>query len=290
MSTRTRTGTVLRLRCVPIGGDVRLSEGPWHSSGTRTKTLVILAGISANFTVAALLIFVHTIIWPGAVAIEDLLISDAEVGSAFTAGDQIVSMHNKRMNVDIQNATQLSILLRMSEGIDTTFYVRRRSIVRTVDAVPRKGTIPGVKDTSTVNQRITENPRSVLRAARHALLFNPVMLAATARGFAAYFSAGHAPEITGVLGAAKMSGQLIGLTGASYILIIAATLNFSIGVMNLLPLPILDGGKVLITLIEKVIGRPVRNRTIQAVNSLSMAIIIAVLTITLLYDLNNHIF
>ena len=285
-----RSGLILRLRAVPLGGYVRLDERRWNAARARSRILIMLAGIAANFTTAALIIFVHAMTWPGSVAVEDVLISSTTSESGFEPGDRIVAVTNRRADLHIGNAAQLSVILRISDGIDTTFTVRRGADTVSIDAVPKRGGIEGVRGTRTANHRIIEYPRSVMRATGDALLFNPLMFATTARGIANYLRGGHRPEITGIVGAAKLSGQLIELTGVSYALIIAASLNFSIATLNMLPLPLLDGGKILIALIERTAGRRFSDRHIQAANHLSMAVIIAALTITLLYDLNSHIF
>ncbi len=290
LERRTRAGLWLRARCFPLGGYVRLDERLWLAASLRTRILIMLAGIAANFALASAFMFVHTIVWPGAVALEDVYITDTAIDSTFRAGDRIVAANNKRLDIRIDNARQMNVVLRISEGLDTTFIVERDSRLTKVRAVPLMGGIEGVHNTATFNYRSTQNPRSIVRAGEHALLFNPVMVATTIRSVKAYFQEGTAPEITGIIGIAKLSGQIIELTGASYALIIAASLNFSIATLNLLPLPILDGGKMLIALIERASGRRLKPNTIQAANYLSIALIIAALTFTLIYDLNSHIF
>ena len=287
---RLNSGLSLQIRWVPMGGFVRLDERDWTAASLKRRLAVISAGVCANLALASLLMFTHALIWPGAVAQEDVYVSQAEPDSPFTAGDKIVAMNNKRVDVTIQSAQQLGVLLRISEGADTTFIVRRNDELIPVEATPIKGGIAGVSGTRIDNHRIIQNSRSLIRATTYALLFSPTMAALTARGIGAYLRGGHAPEVTGVIGAAKLSGQLIELTGASYALVIAATLNFSIAMLNILPLPVLDGGRAVIAVIERARGRALNPRTIQAANQLSMALIVAVLTATIVYDLNSHIF
>ena len=54
-------------------------------------------------------------------------------------------------------------------------------------------------------------------------------------------------------------------------IVLAAALSISIGLMNLLPLPPLDGGKILLESIQRVIRRPIPMRVI---NSISMVVLV----------------
>lgn len=71
-------------------------------------------------------------------------------------------------------------------------------------------------------------------------------------------------EVAGIVGVVQIganywdSGMKIGLEAAIMnILYLAALLSANLGVLNLLPFPALDGGRILFTLIEMVCGKPV---------------------------------
>ena len=65
--------------------------------------------------------------------------------------------------------------------------------------------------------------------------------------------------ISGPIGAAVMIGQYIP-QGLIYILSIAASISVSLGVFNLLPIPALDGSRILFALIELIKGSPVNKK------------------------------
>ena len=62
-------------------------------------------------------------------------------------------------------------------------------------------------------------------------------------------------EIAGPLGIAQMTGEAAKL-GFLNLLYFTAILSVFIGLFNLLPIPILDGGHLLILVIEKIRGKP----------------------------------
>jgi regulator of sigma E protease len=68
-----------------------------------------------------------------------------------------------------------------------------------------------------------------------------------------------AEELSGPLGIAKVSGEAAQASWATLIAL-AATLSISLGLINLFPIPILDGGHLVFYAIEAVRGRPLGAR------------------------------
>ncbi len=68
-------------------------------------------------------------------------------------------------------------------------------------------------------------------------------------------------QLSGPVGVVSAIGQASKL-GLSSLLLMAAFIAINIGVFNLLPLPILDGGRILFTVIEGLIGRPINNKVL----------------------------
>ena len=66
-------------------------------------------------------------------------------------------------------------------------------------------------------------------------------------------------ELSGPLGIAKMSGQVAQLGFSSFISFIAI-LSVNLGLINLFPIPVLDGGHLMFYLAEAVRGRPLPPR------------------------------
>jgi regulator of sigma E protease len=68
-----------------------------------------------------------------------------------------------------------------------------------------------------------------------------------------------ADQISGVIGIAQLSGK-VATFGFIAILNLAAILSVSIGLLNLFPIPLLDGGHLLFYTIEALRGRPLSER------------------------------
>ena len=64
-----------------------------------------------------------------------------------------------------------------------------------------------------------------------------------------------------------------------------AMISVSLGLLNLLPIPLLDGGHLLYYLVEIVRGRPVSDKWMQAGQKLGLLIVLALTALALTNDL-----
>lgn len=87
--------------------------------------------------------------------------------------------------------------------------------------------------------------------------------------------------VVGPVGIAVISGQAVQL-GLVYVLYFAALLSANLAIFNLLPLPALDGGRLLFLLIERIEGKPVNAKTesiVHAVGFISLLALAALITL-----------
>ena len=67
-------------------------------------------------------------------------------------------------------------------------------------------------------------------------------------------------QVSGLIGAAQMAGEMAKIS-LFELFSLAAVFSVSVGLMNLLPVPMLDGGHLVFYAIEAVRGRPLSERT-----------------------------
>ena len=79
--------------------------------------------------------------------------------------------------------------------------------------------------------------------------------------------------LSGPVGIAVMAGKAAGM-GFLNLIYFTGVLSMSLGIMNLFPLPALDGGQLVMLLIETVRKKPLRLKTYQAVNLIGFALFI----------------
>ncbi len=90
-------------------------------------------------------------------------------------------------------------------------------------------------------------------------------------------------NLSGPLTIADYAGQSAQL-GLAYYLNFLAIVSISLGVLNLLPLPVLDGGHLVYYLVEAVAGRPVPPRWVERLQRGGVVLILAMMSVALYND------
>jgi len=93
-------------------------------------------------------------------------------------------------------------------------------------------------------------------------------------------------NLSGPLTIADYAGKSAGL-GLTQYLVFLALISVSLGVLNLLPLPILDGGHLMYYLWEAVAGRPVPDRWMDILQRGGMALLAVMMAIALFNDVTR---
>lgn len=282
-------GTRWKISAIPLGGYVRFYGDDDASSrpdfeglermdeaerattfmGAKLwkRAVTVAAGPVANFILAIAIFAVLFSIYGKPMS--DPVVFQVKDGSAaqtagFLPGDRIVSMDG----TTIESFTDLQRYVSMRPGI------------RIEAKVERKGQIVGLAVTP-VSTEITDNFGNKMdigiigimsnAEAGHFRLEKLNPLQAVAEGarqswhvvtgtydYIANMIAGRmkADQLGGPIRIAQASGEMASI-GISALLQLAAVLSVSIGLLNLMPVPVLDGGHLLFYAIEAIRGRPV---------------------------------
>jgi len=81
-------------------------------------------------------------------------------------------------------------------------------------------------------------------------------------------------QFAGPVGIANITGQAARL-GFTYLLQFVALLSLNLAVINILPFPALDGGRILFLIIEKIKGKPVKREVENAIHNIGFFLLIA---------------
>jgi regulator of sigma E protease len=90
-------------------------------------------------------------------------------------------------------------------------------------------------------------------------------------------------NLSGPLTIADYAGQSVE-RGLSYYLAFLALVSVSLGVLNLLPLPMLDGGHLMYYLFEGVTGRPVSDAWLERLQRGGIAVLLLMMSVALYND------
>jgi len=82
-------------------------------------------------------------------------------------------------------------------------------------------------------------------------------------------------ELAGPIGIAQMVTKAT-KEGLAYILTLIAIISTGLGLFNLFPIPVLDGGHILLYTVEGVIRRPLSRRVMQVANAIGLSLVLTI--------------
>ncbi|MBA1332660.1 peptidase, partial [Candidatus Endoriftia persephone str. Guaymas] len=93
-------------------------------------------------------------------------------------------------------------------------------------------------------------------------------------------------NLSGPISIAESAGKSASY-GLVYFLKFLAVVSISLGVLNLLPVPVLDGGHLLFFLLEAVKGRPLSERFVEQGQKIGMLLLLALMGLAFYVDINR---
>lgn len=202
-------------------------------------------------------------------------------------GDRVVSIDG----TPIDRLDQLAAAARASGGAPLDLIIARATARLSIEAVPEPRV--GADGGETYALGITGAPLFEIAMAP------PIPAAALAQGaretigLAGAVLAGTWDLVVGRHGVCDLGGpvELTRLSGVAaaqgpvVVLRLAAALSVVIAIMNLLPVPMLDGGRIALLVAEAIRGRPVPDRAFRALMAGSLALLMALMLVASLGDL-----
>ena len=264
---KEHNGTLYCLKLLPFGGACVMegededseSEHAFGKASLPRRMLIVAAGALMNFLVGFLIVL--AVIQPNGpnggyiVSTIDSVdpASTAAAAGGLQAGDEILEVdgYNILMRSDFEIA--------LARGADTTYevVVRRDGEKITLPAVVLEATIEGEDGRKMIGLTFAEQPDSI------GMHIN--MAGRTSVNYARMVWASLGMLVTGQVGVDQLSGPVgvaeVMATTASYsiaaFLQLVAFISINLGVMNLLPLPALDGGRLVFLILEGIRRKPV---------------------------------
>jgi regulator of sigma E protease len=255
---------------LPLGGFVRLlgEEDPDDSrslaAAPRWQRFIVLVSGSLVNLALPILLFAVAFSLPHEESISRAVVAGVVPGApaeaaGFEQGDVIYEIDGR----DSQNVSDAGRLIRLNLGNEIDVLVRRGQEFVTLTVEPRWTPPAGQGPTGiTISSQCTQvggqgcvpftetvaDPpwESIPRGFE--ATFDSLVLARNE--VVSWFKGGTSPEVTGPVGIAQTTGEVARDGGITPLLQLAALLSINLGVLNLLPLPMLDGGRVMFLLIE----------------------------------------
>lgn len=262
-----RGETLYTLNAIPLGGFVKMvgEEDPSEPRSLAGKSagirfLVMAAGAFMN-AVLALLLFSALFLIPQEVVVGQVLvvevIPDSPVHHAgVLPGDIIAAVDGHPLN----NSWELRYRINLKLGSEMAWLIHRDNQRLTVKLAPRFNPPQGQGALgigfSTVNYHVERRAEPLWKAPIRGLQRMGDVLVLVKNEFKKWAAGGSPPEVTGPLGMAQVVGEIaqepeFRLSEQIIILLnLAGIISLSLAVFNILPIPALDGGRILFVAIE----------------------------------------
>ena len=92
-------------------------------------------------------------------------------------------------------------------------------------------------------------------------------------------------DMHGVIAITKIGGEIIEHQGLFKGLLLTAVISLNLAIINILPIPALDGGHLLFLLIEKIKGKPVDEKVIMKISNIFFNILIIFMILIIFNDI-----
>jgi regulator of sigma E protease len=309
-------GTRWRLAWIPLGGYVkflddensasvpsrdalqRLSaaerEGAFQTKPLPSRVAIVAAGPVANF-VLAIVVFALTFTFVGinvtAPRVDELVPDGAAAKAGFKVGDLIVSIDGQ----PIEAFSDMQRIVSGSADREVSFEVNRSGQIVMLKAIPdrreisdrfgnklRVGVI-GIKRNAAQQELVLKQygPVEALGLAVRETYF--IVSRTLGYLYDVVTRRESGDQLGGVFRIADISGQVATL-GFLALIQLTAVLSVSIGLINLFPIPLLDGGHLMFYAIEAIRGRPLSERAQEVGLRIGLAIVLLLLVYTTYQD------
>ena len=303
-----RHGTRWKISLIPLGGYVKFfgddneasvpdpavlaamsEEERRHSffgQSVGRRAAVVVAGPLTNFILAVIvfagvfMVFGKPTAIPRVASVEP---NSAAAAAGFEPGDLVTAIDGRK----IDNFVDMQRIVGFAGGHPLTIVVDRGGIPVTLTATPEIRNNRGVLGVTRSNQ-----PGDVKVESVGAL--DAVKLGADKTWFIVETTLSYirdvfvgrqsADQIGGPIGIARISGQVAEL-GWGALFDFIGVISVSIGLLNLFPVPLLDGGHLLFYSIEAIRGRPLSERAQEVGFRIGLAIVVLLMIFATMNDI-----
>lgn len=275
-----------------------VSKKPWE------KALIFVAGVAMNFALAwVVLTFFYAIggraiilsMWEHKgvvntqkVAVTEILAESPALSSGLQQGDYVTNVNGER----IYSSEQLSTKIGQSSG-PVTLTVERGAAKSEIKVTPKEEEVAGtkIKRIGIVMENAGKIKTSVWRAPIVAAAETVRVTKLTTVEFGKFLkkvaTEGKLSEgVGGPVAIVKVTGAAAAL-GLAALAQLVVMLSISLGVLNILPFPALDGGHLLFLGIEKLAGREIPKKYKDSINKVGFILLLILIAWITFNDLGR---
>lgn len=287
--------TLYSIRAIPLGGYNKIAgmdpEEPLDDRSFLNKPvwkrfIVIAAGAVFNFLLAIVIFFmiyaVNGIQTPSMEPVVGNMMSNSPAMTAhMTVNDRIVSINGKPVN----EWTDISKSLQGTANTLVPIVVNRDGVNQELTVIPEAVGNEG-RAVIGINPVMNSMPLNVAEAVVQSLHTTGFVLVSMVDGIWSMITGHTNAELAGPIGVAQMAGQ-VAESGFANLLQFTALLSLNLGVINLLPIPALDGGYLIVLIIEGITRRRLPAKALQYIQMTGIVILLALFVYATTHDISR---
>jgi regulator of sigma E protease len=308
------------LNWIPFGGfvkiygeDALLRQGPEGQGGRAfiakpriLQAFVLVAGIAMNLLFAYVLIAGALVAGtPRALspdelatahatqlAVADVLPGSPAARAGLVAGDLIIGAKDTVGQWKAADPESFSKFIAASEGDAVTLDVKREGKEQTISARPMAGVAKSDPTRYALGVEVATIgiiPLSPSTALKEGATLTWGVITLTAQGLWHFFYSAltltaDLSQVAGPVGIAGVVGAA-SLQGIGGFLSIVAIISINLALINLIPVPALDGGRLLFVIIESIIRRPIKPVVARSLNMAGFALLLLLMVVVTTHDI-----
>ena len=266
--------TEYSISAIPFGGYVKMTgedeavdaPGSFSNSKIWKRIIIVAAGAIVNI-VFAIIVYFMLLFFSGqfvSTTVSEIIPEYADKLSEIEVGDKILEINNYKIRI----RSDISKALRRAKSEKVNVLVERNGENILVEVTPTEyspnnyilGTIMAVEDITLKNKFYysfweTNNFVISIGDSLKLLFTGNIGL----------------DKMTGPVGISEMVSQTSGIYDFVYLL---SLISLSLGVTNLLPIPALDGGKIVLLIIEGIRGKALKPETEASIQSIGFLLLL----------------
>ena len=295
-----KSGTRWKFSLIPLGGYVKMHGDEDASSSKKSdktdinknisfhhktvlqRSAILFAGPAANFLFSfVLLIFINSYFGLSVTkpVISELIPNKPAIEAGLMEGDLILKVENN----EIKSFQDIQKFLSGVDNQNLVFTISRNNKIIDYSVLVRNQKI-GIKGSDTYLEKLNFYD-STVKSVNQIYFFTK----STLIGIAEIFSGSRSSdELGGPIRIAELSSDFWqkGIHSTLWFMVL---ISLNLGLINLFPIPLLDGGHLLFNLIEIVKGSPLKARSLEIFHNIGFVLLISLMLFATYNDVSRFI-
>lgn len=270
--------TKYALRLIPLGGFVSMegeeeasdAEGSFSKASIPRRIAIVVAGATVNIIFGLIIYFILMTSTGVTISNEISAVLDGynSVESGLQVNDKVIEING----IQVKTRKDVTKILTQSDGKELKLKVERSGELIDISLLPTEKEVNGIKG---YYIGVTFKPvdNTFVNHIYYGLTETAEFSTSIIENLKNLISGGVNPsQMMGIVG---ISDVVVSTNGFKEFIYILALISVSLGVTNLLPIPALDGGKLVILIIEAVRRKPLKQEVEASITMIGFSILIA---------------